>query len=185
MRTSIDWSQETPSLVLALIRTLLDIIRLQKGPDAIPHSSVLFGVAIAFWLLAGMVMTLATPELEQKDFVLGTLIGVVGLSCYAAIIVASGKRPRLLQAITAVIGCGALLSLIVVVCDALLSVFVREDLAGLVVTLILLWSVPVEGHIISRTLDRHWYFGVVIAMAVFVLQLFLYSAIDPAPVAVS
>ena len=171
--------------MLELIRTLLDIIRLQKGPDAIPHSNVLFGVAIAFWLFAGMVMTLATPELDQKDFVLGTLIGVVGLSCYAAIIVASGKSTRLLQAITAVIGCGALLSLIVVICDALLSMFVRENLAGLIVTLILLWSVPVEGHIISRTIDRHWYLGVVIAMAVFVLQLFLYSAIDPAPGAVS
>ena len=171
--------------MLELIRTLLDIIRLQKGPDAIPYSSVLFALAIAFWLFAGMVMTLATPELDQKDFVLGMLTGVVGLSCYTAIIVASGKSTRLLQAITAVVGCGALLSLIVVMCDALLSMFVRENLAGLIVTLILLWSVPVEGHIISRTIDRHWYLGVVIAMAVFILQLFLYSAIDPAPVAVS
>ncbi len=171
--------------MLKLIRTLFDIIRLQKGPDAIPYSNVLFALALAFWLSAGIVMTLATPELDQKDFVLGTLTGLVGLFCYAVIIAASGKRARMLQAITAIIGCGALLSLIVVACDALLSIFVRDSLAGLIVTLILLWSVPVEGHIISRTIDRHWYVGVVIAMAVFVLQLFLYSVIGPAPGVVS
>ena len=59
--------------MLELIRTLFDIIRLQKGPDAIPYSNMLFALAIAFWLFAGMVMTLATPELDQKDFVLGTM----------------------------------------------------------------------------------------------------------------
>lgn len=169
--------------MLVLIQTLFDIIRLQKGPDAVPYSRVLFVVTFGFWLFAGIVITLATPELDQRDFVLGILTGIVGLLCYAVIIVLDGKRARLLQAITAVIGCGALLSLIVVVCDALLSTMLRDSITGLIVTLILLWSVPVEGHIISRTIDRHWYTGVAIAMAVFVLQLYLYSAIDPAPAA--
>lgn len=169
--------------MLVLIRTLFDIIRLQKGPDAVPYSRVLFVVTLGLWLFAGVVITLATPELDQSDFVLGILTGAVGLFCYSAIIVLDGKRPRLLQAITAVIGCGALLSLIVVTCDALLSTMIRESAAGLIATLILLWSVPVEGHIISRTIDRHWYTGVAIAMAVFVLQLYLYSVIDPAPAA--
>lgn len=169
--------------MLVLLRTLFDILRLQKGPDAVPYSRMLFAGTVVFWLLAGIVMTLATPELEQRDFVLGTLIGVVGLVCYAAIIVFTGKRPRLLQATTAIIGCGALLSLIAVACDALLSALFRDSIASLFVTLILLWSIPVEGHIISHTIERHWYTGVAIAMGVFVLQLYLYSAIDPAPAA--
>jgi hypothetical protein len=48
---------------------------------------------------------------------------------------------------------------------------------GLVANLILLWSVPVEGHIIARAISRHWYIGVLIAIAVFVLQYILYNAV--------
>jgi hypothetical protein len=48
------------------------------------------------------------------------------------------------------------------------------------VTLILLWSIPVEGHIIARAIDRHWYVGIGAALAVFVFQLFLYGVLNPA-----
>ena len=64
--------------------------------------------------------------------------------------------------------------------SALLAPLASADVASLVTTLILLWSIPVEGHIIARAIDRHWYVGVVAAMAVFIFQLFLYSLIVPA-----
>jgi hypothetical protein len=79
----------------------------------------------------------------------------------------------------AFLGCGAFLSLMFVAGNVFLTPFLSENITNFIVTLILLWTVPVEGHIISRTLDRHWYIGVAIAMAVFVLQLILYSAMDP------
>ena len=53
--------------MLALFETLFDIIRLRKGPDAIPHSSVLLSIIIGLWIFAGLVMTLMTPELDEKD----------------------------------------------------------------------------------------------------------------------
>lgn len=168
--------------MLALIETLFDIIRLRKGPDAIPHSAVLLVVIIALWLFAGLVMTLLTAELDEKDFVIGTITGVAGLSCYAAIVVLSGKRARLLQTIMALLGCGALLSLMFVAGNVFLSPFLSENISNFIVTLILLWTVPVEGHIISRAIDRHWYVGVIVAMAVFIFQLILYSAMDPATI---
>lgn len=167
------------TLVLALIETLFDIVRLRKGPDAIPYSTVLLAVIIVVWALAGAVMTLLTAELDQRDFVIGTLTGIAGLTCYAAIVVLSGKRARLLQAATALLGCGALISLIFVACNLLLSPFLSPGVSNLITTLILLWTVPVEGHIISRTIERHWYIGIVIAMTVFVFQLILYSALNP------
>ncbi len=165
--------------VLALIETLFDIIRLRKGPDAIPHSTFLFVLIIALWLFSGLVMTFLTTELDAKDFVIGTITGVAGLLCYAAIVVLSGKRARLMQTVMALLGCGALLSLMFVAGNVFLTPFLSENITNFVVTLILLWTVPVEGHIISRTLDRHWYIGVAIAMAVFVFQLVLYSVMDP------
>ena len=168
--------------MFALFETLFDIIRLRKGPDAIPHSVVLFVVIVVFWLFAGLVITLMTAELDQEDFFIGTLTGMAGLSCYAAIVVLSGKKARLLQAVMALLGCGALLSLLFVAGNVFLTPFLSENITNVIVTLILLWTVPVEGHIISRTIDRHWYVGVVAAMAVFVFQLLLYSVMDPATI---
>jgi len=147
-----------------------------------PRSVVLFVVIIALWLFSGLAMTLLTEELDPKDFVIGTLTGIAGLLCYAAIVVLSGNAARLLQTATAILGCGSLLSVMFVAGNVFLSPFLSDNITNIVLTLILLWSVPVEGHIISRTIDRHWYVGVVIAMAVFVFQLVLYSVMDPTPV---
>lgn len=165
--------------MLALFETLFDIIRLRKGPEAIPHSTMLLSVVIGLWIFAGFVMTVMTPQLDQKDFVIGTVTGIAGLACYAAVILLSGHGARLLQALMALLGCGAVLSLMFVAGNVFLSPFLSASITNLVGMLILLWSVPVEGHIISRTIERHWYFGVVIAMAVFVFQFILYSLIDP------
>jgi len=169
--------------VLALISTLFDIIRLRRGPDAIPHSAFLFVIIGAMWLVAGVVMTMTTAELDEKDFVIGILTGIAGFICYAAIVVLSGKGARLLQTLMALLGCGALLSLIFVAGNVVLTPLLSESASNIIVTLILLWTVPVEGHIISRAIERHWYVGVVMAMAVFIFQLMLYSILDPSAIA--
>ena len=166
--------------MLALFETLFDIIRLRKGPDAIPYSPVVFAMTLALWMAAGLVMTLMTPELSQHDFLIGTFTGLSGLGCYAGIVLLTGNRPRLLQTVTAILGCGAILSLLFVASNVFLSPFLSKNITSLVATLILLWSVPVEGHIIARAINRHWYVGVVAAMAVFIFQLFLYALVDPA-----
>ena len=165
--------------MLALFETLFAIIRLKKGPDAIPYSWFLCLITMTMWLFAGLAMTAVTEELGEADFLLGTFTGVVGLACYASIIVLSGHTPRLLQTVTAILGCGAMLSLLFIAGDVLLSPILSASVANLVVTLILLWSIPVEGHIIARAIDRHWYVGIVAAMAVFVFQLFVYALLNP------
>lgn len=166
--------------MLALFETLFAIIRLKKGPDSIPYSWFLCLVTMTMWLFAGLVMTAMTEQLGEADFLLGTFTGVVGLACYASIIVLSGHTPRLLQTVTAILGCGAVLSLLFVVGNVVLPPILSASVTDLIVTLVLLWSIPVEGHIIARAIDRHWYVGIVAAMAVFVFQLFLYSLLNPA-----
>ena len=171
--------------MLALLETFFDIVRLRKGPDAIPYSWPVCFLALFLWLLAGLVMTMITPELDDADFLYGTFTGVVGLATYAAIVVANGQTPRLLQTLTAILGCGALISFMFVAGNALLpplfSVvpFLGQNVVSVVATLILLWSIPVEGHIIARAIDRHWYLGIAVAMAVFLFQLYLYAAMNP------
>lgn len=171
--------------MLALLRTLFDIVRLRKGPDAIPYSWLACLIALLLWLFAGLSTTMVTPGMNDQDFLYGTFTGVVGLGAYAAIVVTSGHTPRLLQTVTAILGSGALISFMFLAASALLPPLfapfpvLGKNAVNIVVTLVLLWSIPVEGHIIARAIDRHWYLGIAVAMAVFIFQLYLYSAVNP------
>ena len=165
--------------VLALLETWFDIIRLRKGPDAIPYSWILTLIALLLWLLSGLVIMLMTAELDDQDYLVSTFTGVVGLACYASVVVLSGYTPRLLQTLTAILGCGALIGFMYIAGAVFLTPFLGANIANIVVTLILLWSIPVEGHIIARAIERHWYVGIVAALAVFVFQLFFYGLLNP------
>jgi len=161
--------------MLALSLTLFDIVRLRKGPDAIPYSWIVCLLVLTIWLLASYAISLSTETMDDEDFLNSTFTGVVGLACYAAIVVSSGRTPRLLQTVTAILGCGALISILYLVETFAFGALLGEPLTALIGMLIVLWSVPVEGHIIARAIDRNWYIGIVVAMAVFILQWFLYA----------
>lgn len=165
--------------MLALIQTLFDIVRLRKGPDAIPHSGFVFGLVIALWLLSSLVMTATTEELDDQSFLIGLIVGLVGLTCYAAVVILAGRGARILQTVAAVLGCGALLNLMFVIGNLGLTPLVGANVTNIIVTLVLFWSIPVEGHIVARAIERHWYVGIVIAMAVFVFQLIIFGLLNP------
>ncbi len=166
--------------MVALLRTLLDIIRLRKGPDAIPYSWILCLLTLTLWLFSSLSMMLLSEGLDDQDFLVGTFTGVVALACYASVVVATNHAPRLLQTATAILGCGALLTFAVVACDVFLTPFLSDSLVRVFVTLILLWSIPVEGHILSRAIGRPRVVGIIVALAVFIFQLYLYSVLNPA-----
>ena len=165
--------------MLALFETLIDILRLKKGPDAIPYSPIVFGIVLVLWLFAGVVAMMLSPEFTDRDLVIALGTGFAVLAFYAGIVVVAGHRPRVLQTISAVLGCGALLTLLFVVSDTLLAPILSQNLAGLIATLILLWSIPVEGHIVARAIERPWLVGFAAAMTAFVLQYVLYAMLNP------
>ncbi len=43
-------------------------------------------------------------------------------------------------------------------------------MAYLIAVLIIIWSIPVEGHIIARGIEQHRYVGIGIALIVFTVQ---------------
>ena len=171
--------------MLALIQTLFDILRLRKGPDAIPHSGFVFGLIVVLWLFSSVVMTVTTPELNDRSFRVGMVVGLAGLACYAAVLILAGRGARILQTIAAIFGCGALLNLMFVGGNLLLTPLVGSNPTNFIVTLILFWSIPVEGHIIARAVDRHLVAGILIAMAVFVFQLIIFGLLNPPTTAVA
>jgi hypothetical protein len=166
--------------LLALVSTLLDIALLRKGPDAIPRSWILLAMAVALWLFSSLAGLALIERIDETDFFLGLFGGLAGIVLYALIVVVSGRGERLIQTIAAIVGCGALIFFIFIAEYVLFTPFVGERITWLVANLILLWSIPVEGHIIARAIDRHWYIGISLAIAVFALQLVMYSFIAQA-----
>jgi hypothetical protein len=167
--------------VLPLIRTLFDIVLLRKGPEDIPRSWLLFFLVVWLWMFSSLAAVALIEQFDETDFFLGLFSGVVGIACYAALVVVSGWPGRVPQTISAILGCGALISLAFVAEYVLFMPFLGEVPTGLIANLILLWSVPVEGHIIARAMGIHWYIGIVIAIAVFVLQYVVYNAVSATP----
>ena len=107
--------------MLALIQTLFDIVRLRKGPDAIPHSGFVFGLVVVLWLFSSVVMTITTQELNDRSFIVGLIVSAVGLACYAAVVILAGRGARILQTVAAVLGCGAVLNLLFVAGNLVLT----------------------------------------------------------------
>ena len=166
--------------VLPLVRTLFDITLLRKGPDSIPVSGILLLLVIGLWLFASLAILALIEQYDERDFIIGLYTALAGVVAYTVILVVAGHASRAMQTITAILGCGAVISLAFVAEFVLFTPFLGPTVTGIVAQLILLWSVPVEGHIIARALGRHWYVGIVIAIGVFVLQYVIYSAMSPA-----
>lgn len=159
----------------------MEIVLLRKGPDSIPRSAVLLIMIVLLWLFSSLAVLALIEQFDESDFLLGLFTALVGILCYAAVVVISGHSPRVLQTVSAVLGCGALISLAFVAEFVLFTPFLGQSISGIVAQLILLWSVPVEGHIIARAIDRHWYVGILIAISVFVLQFVIYNVVSVSP----
>ncbi len=165
--------------LLLLLRTFIDIIALRKGPEQVPHSWLLLALAVVAMLVASFCALVLIERTVELDFRVSLLTIGAGVGFYAAVLVVTGYSRRVLQTLTAVLGCGAILTMLVVVEYVFLRPLLGTDLAGVIGTLISFWSVPVEGHIIARAIDKHWFAGIAIAIAAYALQLaFLSSALQ-------
>ena len=156
--------------LLLLLRTFLDIIALRKGPEQIPRSWLLFVLAIAAMLLAFFCALVLIEPMAEQDVRLNLLTNALGIGFYAAVLAVTGYARRMLQTLTTVLGCGAILTMLFVAEYVFLGPFLGAEVAGVIATLIIFWSVPVEGHIIARAIDKPWFLGIAIAIAAFVLQ---------------
>lgn len=168
--------------VLALIHTLFQIVLLRKGPEALPRSNVLLFVCLCLWIGAGIVVAVVLYEFKFRSLAIDMIASAVGLVCYVGVVVLYAKKERLQQMLAALLGCGAILAVTYTVVSSVLAILSDQDQAVAVwlVLGLLLWSVLLEGNILARTIDSHWYFGIAVAVAVVFLQIYIGSAMSPA-----
>lgn len=170
--------------MLALLQTLFDIIRLRKGPDAIPHSMFLLVLVFGLWLTVEMLRGIIVPQFGGMS-ASGLAITLLGLVVFALMATLDGKNARMLQMLTAMIGCGAVFGFVLTLVLAVAMRFQQVPPVALVALLsvwcVMLFSVVVDGHIVARTLDRPRLHGVIAAFLVFLLQYYLSASFSPAP----
>ena len=143
---------------------------LRKGPEQVPDSWLVFLFAIALMQFASFVAATLINLGENYSHVLTLITNLLGMAIYSAVLLLTGHLGRFVPIMSAVIACGSVLTLLFVAAFVLLNPFLGGDIAVVVATLIIIWSIPVEGHIIARGIEQHWYIGIVIAMTVFITQ---------------
>jgi len=154
---------------------LLEMMRLRSGPQALPASTgitlLLAGLYIASGFVAGSV-------LDEADYGQRTLVAV-GLQFITIGILLNVRslQSRLLQTVAALAGTGLLFGLASI---AILSwINPEQPQAGLAVSYLglFLWSLVVDGHIYRNALSTRLGTGVLLAVMVFTINLFILKAL--------
>lgn len=152
---------------------------LRRGPDEIPYSWLVLNACVALYLTAIFATTVMLGNFEMRDAVIALGSAIVGVGCYSLLLAMLGFGARFVQTVSALVGAGALISFAMLAVLVMMTPFVGRNIANLVAFLLLVWSVPVKGHIIARAINWHWYAGIAIALAVFMLQLTFTETLTP------
>jgi len=143
---------------------------LRRGPEQVPDSWLVFLFALVLMQFASFVAATLIDLGENYSHALTLITNLLGMAIYSAVLFLTGHLRRFVPIMSAVIACGSILTLLFVAAYVLLNPFLGGDIAVVIATLIIIWSIPVEGHIIARGIEQHWYIGIVIAMTVFITQ---------------
>jgi hypothetical protein len=144
---------------------------LRRSPADAPDSSFLLVVVGGGYLLINLVTVILTNAASQA-FVL-ILADLALLSAWAlGVLTSFGKRARLTQTLTALLGTGGLLQLISLPLSLTAEVGLTwlTNLSVLAFLFILLWAVTVYGFIVARAIETSVGIGMFFASIYFLLS---------------
>lgn len=157
--------------------TLWQIALMRAGPQDLPPGSSSPVLALLLYCAVLLVSALAdgrTSGLEGLGLSVSVAI-VLPLIATATILGARGRGARFRQTVAALFGTGALISLV----NVPLWFSTQTPLPTSLVLLALIglfWSLAVDGHIWRNALDCAYAGGLVVAVLIFLLQLFVFQA---------
>lgn len=173
--------------MIELFRAFMRIATLKMGPEDLPASPFLLGLATVFYLAPGAA-SLALYDIDTGEALLQLVVDL-GLTVvfFGAVVVLYGKRPRLLQTMTALLGTGALLSFAALPFTAWMRLLEITDRSGIGapaigIYFVVLWSITVTGHIVHRALGIPFVGGLIIAVVYFLLNLATFASLFPSEV---
>lgn len=166
----------------ALIRFFVELCLLRRAPQDLPGSSTLLGLILVINLVASVLVGLAAGLAAPVALGQGLADAVLTLGLLHLALSLTRRPARFFQLATALLGTGALLSLVAVAPLLLLSGAESRgetSLAGLPLIFLLFWSLLVTGHILRHGFDLRLGQGVLIAVAYNVLASTLINTLFP------
>ena len=149
----------------ALLRPFVALCLFRIGPQDLPASTVLLGVALAAHALSGAIVSMLVIGPFN-----GIAAGITGTAILAALtgslLVVIRMQQRLVQTLAALAGCDALIGLVA----APVMFFAHNaqggaaGLAGSLVLALVVWSIAVFGHVLRHALSASMVVGVVVAL---------------------
>ncbi len=137
---------------MPLIKLFWDICLLRKGPQAIPISILLLALTLIAYVLAGVVLLSAGASLS--DAMLQTLAEALILFAFLWLVLYFRKKPeRLMQTITAMLGCDALISMVAIPLLNALKTFPDVKLISLLLLILMFWHSAIMAHILQHALS--------------------------------
>ncbi|NQD36681.1 hypothetical protein HPT27_06560 [Permianibacter sp. IMCC34836] len=165
------------SLLQLFWRLHWPICQLQRGPQDLPAAPALLRFAMLACFLSGVLVF--TLSVSVADAMLRTGFSLaISLLIWPLLLHAAGQQARLLQTLTAVLGCAAILNFLLWPLSWLIrSLGDRAGLLPLLLIALLLWSVTVSGHILRHALDWPLPRALALAVLLFALRYGLYQLI--------
>jgi hypothetical protein len=148
---------------MPLIKLFFDICLFKKGPQDLPASGLLLGLATLAYLLVGIV--LLGLEATWADAAIQALVeGAMLLGFLFITLKVTGLMSRFLQTASAMLGCDALISSLAV--PLLTWMLTSPEAKGvyLFLLLLMLWHLAVVAHILRHALSRHLGIGLGLAI---------------------
>ena len=163
----------------AYVKALVNIILRKLGPEDLPDSGFLLGFSLAVYL--ALQVFLALILFGPSVILIKTLALDIALLtfCLWALLRLTGYQPRFRQTLTALLGTSALLSFLSAPFSLWrqYSINIEADpaLPSTVVFAIMLWSLVIDGHILSRALSKPFGVGLIASVVYFFLHALVLS----------
>lgn len=165
--------------MIAYVKVLLNIILRKLGPEDLPDSSFLLGFSLAVYL--SLQVFLALILFGPSIILAKTLALDIALLtfCLWALLRLTGFRTRFRQTLTALLGTSVVLSFISAPFSLWRQYSINAEtdaaLPSTIVFAILLWSLVIDGHILSRTLSKPFGVGLIASVIYFFLHALVLS----------
>ena len=149
---------------------------MKKGPEDVPHSIFVLIFAVGLLIFALFASEALMQQSPEGSVTLSIAVSFFGYLIYWLVLFATGFKHRFLPTVSCIIACGSVLTILTVAVFMLLKPVLGNG-ASILAWLILMWAIPIKGHIIARAIEQHWYIGITIAFIVYIVQRVIYEAL--------
>lgn len=168
--------------MIALLRFFFRLARLQQGPQDLPASLPLLLLVLAVNVLVGVLggsRYFGSPFIALAANLVDAAV-VAGMLWL--LLSVNAKQARFVQTATAMYGLGALYGAAMLLAQALALGLGTEQLAALLMLLLLVWAHVAMGHVLRHALEQGLAAGIALAVGVSAVSFVVVGNLFPIPV---